>query len=77
MCAEVFNPESLTWENPKQRANHFWDCEVMCLVAAWELGLRNKRPPAREDGRARRPGPPAPPRSRDMSVGEMIAAARR
>lgn len=45
MCAEVFNPETLIWENPKQRPNHYWDCEVMSLVAAWELGLRNKRPP--------------------------------
>ncbi|GAB7079564.1 phage terminase large subunit family protein [Megalodesulfovibrio paquesii] len=55
MCAEVFNPETLTWENPKQRANHFWDCEVMCLVGAWELGLRNRQAP-----RTASPNPQSP-----------------
>jgi phage terminase large subunit GpA-like protein len=79
MCAEAYNPETLTWENPKQRPNHFWDCEVMCLVGAWELGLRNKRPPAAAGvGKsAGRQGPPIPPRAMDMSVGDMIANARR
>ena len=48
MCAEVFNPETLVWENPKNRPNHFWDCEVMALVSAWELGLRNRQAPASE-----------------------------
>lgn len=48
MCAEVFNPETLAWENPKNRPNHFWDCEVMALVAAWELGLRNRKSPSPE-----------------------------
>ncbi|MDR1125699.1 MAG: phage terminase large subunit family protein, partial [Deltaproteobacteria bacterium] len=77
MCAEVFNPETLVWENPKQKPNHFWDCEVMGLVAAWELGLRNRRPPDKnrlEQKQAARPGPrPA----RAMSPGERLAALRR
>jgi phage terminase large subunit GpA-like protein len=77
MCAEVFNPETLVWENPKQRPNHFWDCEVMCLVAAWELHLRNRRPPNKEkqavNVKAARPMPPA----RNMSPGERLAARRR
>jgi phage terminase large subunit GpA-like protein len=79
MCAEVFNPETLVWENPKQRANHFWDCEVMALVGAWELGLRHRRPPskekqaAREAPKAARPAPAM----RTMSPGERLAALRR
>jgi phage terminase large subunit GpA-like protein len=74
MCAEVFNPESLVWENPRQKPNHFWDCEVMCLVGAWELGLRNRRPPNKEKQavKAARPMPPM----RNMSVGERLAALR-
>jgi phage terminase large subunit GpA-like protein len=73
MCAEVFNPETLVWENPKQRPNHFWDCEVMCQVGAWELGLRNKKPPSKEKQttkeKATRPMPP----TRNMSVGERVS----
>lgn len=49
MCAEVFNPETLVWENPKQRANHYWDCEIMAAVAAWELKLRYLRPPVAKE----------------------------
>ena len=76
MCAEVFNPETLAWENPKQKPNHFWDCEVMCQVGAWELGLRNRRPPSKEKqaakARAARPIQPA----RSMSACERLAALR-
>lgn len=48
MCSEVFNPESLIWENPRNRPNHYWDCEVMALVGAWELKLRNRKAPMPE-----------------------------
>ena len=78
MCAEVFNPETLAWENPKQRPNHFWDCEVMCLVGAWELGLRNRRPPSKDKAAAEKKAaarPVAPVRA--MSAGERLAALRR
>ena len=77
MCAEVFNPETLAWENPKQKPNHFWDCEVMCLVAAWELGLRNRRPPNanKQNGNGRSARTPLPARA--MSAGERLAALRR
>ncbi|MDR0477671.1 MAG: phage terminase large subunit family protein [Desulfobulbaceae bacterium] len=77
MCAEVFNPESLVWENPKQKPNHFWDCEVMCLVAAWELGLRHKRPPKKETEAAKAAGPLVYPARRPVSAGERLAAMRR
>ena len=77
MCAEVFNPETLVWENPKQKPNHFWDCEVMCLVAAWELGLRHKRPPKKEtEAKAARP-PVQLAARRPVSAGERLAALRR
>jgi len=79
MCAEVFNPETLTWDNPKARPNHFWDCEVMSLVAAWELGLRYRRPDAQETGdrkqdtgeRRKATG------SSRMTAGERLALLRR
>jgi phage terminase large subunit GpA-like protein len=79
MCAEVFNPETLEWENPKQRPNHFWDCEVMCLVAAWELGLRHRRPPSKDKPVAARKAAtrPAARPARMMSAGERLAALRR
>lgn len=51
MCAEVFNPETLVWENPRHRPNHFWDCEVMALVAAWELHLSKRKAPSPEGER--------------------------
>jgi len=79
MCAEVFNPETLAWENPKQRANHFWDCEVMCLVAAWELGLRHKRPPNKEKqaakAQSKAPAPAMP--KRNLTPGERLAMRSR
>ena len=59
LSAEVFNPEKLVWENPHQRPNHFWDCEVMALVCAWELGIRNWEAP-QEDADAQ-PAPMAAP----------------
>lgn len=82
MCAEVFNPETLVWENPKQRPNHYWDCEVMALVAAWELKLRDRRPPkaaasAPPQQNLARPSPNTTTANRPMSAGERLAALRR
>ena len=82
MCAEVFNPEKLVWENPHQRPNHFWDCEVMALVCAWELGIRNWEAP-QEDADAQ-PAPMAAPaipmpaqRPAPRSVADRLARLRR
>jgi phage terminase large subunit GpA-like protein len=41
MCAEVLN-ENEQWICQAQRANHYWDCEVLCLVAADVLRLKYK-----------------------------------
>ena len=75
MCAEVFNPETLAWENPHHRPNHYWDCELMALVAAWELAIRNWSPPQSDKNNAT---PPArtlrpTPRPQPRSVGERLA----
>jgi hypothetical protein len=50
----------------------------MCLVAAWELGLRNRRPPKekRTSGTMKQAARPMPP-ARNMNVGERLAALRR
>jgi len=34
MCAEYIDPDKQIWVCPENRANHFWDCEVLCLAAA-------------------------------------------
>lgn len=44
MCVEVWDDEEMAWINPKGRANHFWDCEVMCLALAYVLNIRLSRP---------------------------------
>jgi len=79
MCAEVFNSETLVWENPKQRPNHYWDCEIMCLVAAWELGVRNRSAPSgQQKPEPKQTAAPRPQQSaRAGSAGERIAALRR
>ena len=83
MCAEVFNPEKLVWENPHQRPNHFWDCEVMALVCAWELGVRNWERPEPKHSEAE-PAPmaiPAVPMSAQRpgprNVADRLARLRR
>lgn len=83
MCAEVFNPEKLIWENPHQRPNHFWDCEVMALVCAWELGIRNWETPEPEPARTE-PAPMAAPavpmpmqRPAPRSLADRLARLRR
>ena len=73
MCAEVFDPETLTWENPRGRPNHYWDCEVMALVAAWELKLKNRKAPSSDPSPAVVNKPHPVPRP--VSSGERLAAA--
>lgn len=40
MCAEVWDHEKNLWINPKKRANHDWDCEVMHRALAYILNVR-------------------------------------
>ncbi len=59
MCAEYFDDEKQKWLCPPGKANHYWDCEKMCLVGAHHLGIRNWLPPW-----AAPAPPPARPRQR-------------
>lgn len=45
MTTEYFDEKQLCWICPEGKDNHFWDCEVMALVGAYELGIRNKPRP--------------------------------
>lgn len=61
MTAEYFDDKKLCWLCPEGKDNHFWDCEVMALVAAYELDLRNwKRPTPRPRQTAQTPRGAAP-----------------
>jgi len=42
----VLDDKTLCCLCPEGKDNHFRDCEVMALVAAYELGLRNWKRPA-------------------------------
>ena len=53
MCAEVFDEEKLTWENPGKKANHFWDCEVMALALAYIMNVRATAPEQPKPARRR------------------------
>lgn len=46
MTAEIWDDEAQAWCNPKHRANHFWDCEVMASALAYIKGVRNTRLPS-------------------------------
>jgi phage terminase large subunit GpA-like protein len=76
MCAEYLDEEEGVWLCPRHKANHYWDCEVYCLVAIDLLGVRHwKRP---ED----KPSPPSPapqpqPRTAPGSRPVPAAVARR
>lgn len=62
LCAEVWDDEKQGWENPANKPNHFWDCEVMQRAFAFILNVRHRRRP---DEEAKKPGPsPAPVRTR-------------
>ena len=39
LCAETRDERGL-WQNPRKRANHYLDCEVLQLVCADYLGIR-------------------------------------
>ena len=46
MTAEYIDEEKQIWMCPAGRANHYWDCEVMALVAAEVLRVRFWKTPA-------------------------------
>jgi hypothetical protein len=41
-CAEGRDAGGL-WQNPKNKANHLWDCEIMALVLANVSNFHNAR----------------------------------
>ncbi len=41
MLVEYYDSEKDLWVCPDGKDNHFWDCEVLCQVAAWHLGVRH------------------------------------
>lgn len=41
MTAEYFDDKDQCWKCPEKKANHFWDCEVYGLVAAYVLGVKH------------------------------------
>ncbi|MGE4536312.1 MAG: terminase gpA endonuclease subunit [Desulfovibrio sp.] len=45
MCAEYYDDADGVWLCPDHKANHFWDCEVYCLIAADLLGVRHWKKP--------------------------------
>ena len=63
LCAEVWDDEKQGWENPANKPNHFWDCEVMQQGPfAFILNVRHRRRP---DEEAKKPArPPASGRTR-------------
>lgn len=78
MCAEVYNTEKLVWENPKNKPNHYWDCEVMASVAAWGMQIRHwRRPEAQTKTTPARPKPtPRPTDRTHISPGDILARLR-
>ncbi len=49
MCAE-YQDEKGFWQCPEGRANHYWDCSYMNLVAADVLGVRFWERPTLNEG---------------------------
>lgn len=74
MCAEAWSDEEQAWINPHQRDNHFWDCEVMMLALAYQLGIRNWKLPEQETAQQRQT---APPKRRGKSAADRLGNLRR
>lgn len=51
MCAEVWDADKQAWLNPRNRPNHFWDCEVMLRALAYIHNVRAMRIPGEEPAR--------------------------
>ena len=76
MCAEVWSDEENAWINPHERDNHFWDCEVMLLALAYQLGIRNWKLPDTQEIKENRPSPP-PSGARGRSAADRLGRIRR
>ena len=75
LCAEVWDDEKQGWENPANKPNHFWDCEVMQRAFAFILNVRHRRRP---DEEAKKPArPPRPSERGGGSIGSRLANLRR
>jgi len=46
MCAEVWDDEKQAWDNPQDKDNHFWDCEVQIRALAFIRNVRHRVPEA-------------------------------
>ena len=75
LCAEVWDDEKQGWENPANKPNHFWDCEVMQRAFAFILNVRHRRRP---DEEAKKPARPTRPSERGGGgIGSRLANLRR
>ena len=75
LCAEVWDDEKQGWENPANKPNHFWDCEVMQRAFAFILNVRHRRRP---DEEAKKPArPPRPVERGGGGIGSRLANLRR
>ena len=75
LCAEVWDDEKQGWENPANKPNHFWDCEVMQRAFAFILNVRHRRRP---DEEAKKPArPPRPSERGGGGIGSRLANLRR
>lgn len=57
MVTEYWDNDAKAWICPPGKPNHFWDCEVLCLAAAWELDIRRRRPVKEKQKSIPRPQP--------------------
>ena len=73
LCAEVWDDEKQGWENPADKPNHFWDCEVMQRALAYILNIRHRRRPGEEQKKPTRPPRPA----ERGGIGPRLAGLRR
>lgn len=75
LCAEVWDDEKQGWENPANKPNHFWDCEVMQRAFAFILNVRHRRRPDEEAKKPTRP--PRPSERGGGGIGSRLANLRR
>ena len=74
MCAEIYDDEKKCWVNPKDRPNHFWDCEYLQRAFSDHLGIRNWIAP--QEVQQARPAPQTH-RPRVRSAADLIGNLRR
>ena len=76
MCAEVWDDDKRGWENPAQKPNHYWDCEVMQRALSFILNVRFRRR-ADEEAVKKAPRPPRPVERGGENIGSRLAGLRR